>query len=110
MEFIGIWLNSRLKELFVESKNAQIRVQTKKLCSFEVEAADSHGCAKIVQTPKPSTTPMANTWPTQTTNSPSLVSGLIIHGYEQAGCPTTFIHNQGYTWVAKRPRISVSKH
>ena len=77
----SIWLNSRLKDLFIESKNAQIRVRTRKLWSTEFEAADSHRCAKIVQTPKPNTTPTPNTLPTHTTNSPSSVSGPIIHGY-----------------------------
>ena len=110
MPFTGIWLNFRLKELFVESKNMQIGVQTRKLWSSEVEAIDSHGCAKIVQTPKPSTTPTANTRPAQTINNPGSVPGLIIHDYEQAGCPATPNRNQGYTRVAKRSIISVSKH
>ena len=108
--FTGIWLNSRLKELFAESKHAQIEVHTRKLWSSEVEVADSHGCVKIVQTPKQSTTPTANTRPALTTNNPSSASGLIIHGYGQAGCPTTPSRNQGYTWVAKRSIISISKH
>ena len=50
--FTGIWLNFRLKDLFIESKNTQIGVRRRKLWSFEVEAADSHGCAKIIQTRK----------------------------------------------------------
>ena len=110
MSFTGIWLNSILKDLFVESKNVQIGVQTVKLWSSEVEATDSHGCAKIVQTPKPSSTPTANTRPAQTTNSPGSIPRLIIHAYEQAGCPTTLSRNQGYTRGAKRSRISVSKY
>ena len=110
MSFIGIWLNFRLKELFIESKNAQIGVRTRKLWPFKVEAIDSHGCAKIVQTPKPSTTPTTNTRLAQTTNSPGSVSGLIIHGYEEVGCLIMPNRNQGYTRVAKRSRISVSKH
>ena len=48
MPFTRIWLNSRLKEIFIKSKNVQIEVQTRKLWPFEVEAADLHGCAKIV--------------------------------------------------------------
>ena len=52
MTFNGIWLNSRLKDLSIEFKNAQIRVWTRKLWTSEVEVADSHGCPKIVQTPK----------------------------------------------------------
>ena len=67
MSFTGIWLNSRLKELSIESKNVQIGVRTRKLWSSKVEAVDSHGCAKIVETLKPSTTPTTNTQPTQTT-------------------------------------------
>ena len=79
--FTSIWLNSRLKDLFIESKNAQIGVRTRKLWSSKVEATDSHRCAKIVQTPKPNTTPTPNTRPTHIKNSPGSVSGLIIHGY-----------------------------
>ena len=110
MPFTGIWLNSRLKNLFVESKNMQIGVQTRKLWSSEVKAINSHGCVKIIQTPKPSTTPIANTWPAQTTNSSGSVPRLINHGYGHAGCPAMPSRNQGYTWVAKRSKISVSKH
>ena len=106
MQFTSLWLNSRLKDLFIESKNVQIRVWMRKLWSSEVKAANSHGCAKIGQTPKPSTTPMAST----NHNSTGSVSRLIIHGYEQVGCPTTPSRNQGYTRVAKRSRISISKH
>ena len=51
MSFTGIWLNSRLKEFFIESKNVQIGVRTRKLWSSEVEATDLHGYAEIVQTP-----------------------------------------------------------
>ena len=79
--FTSIWLNFRLKELFIESKNSQIEVQMRKLCSSEVEAADSHGCAKIVQTLKPSITPTANTRTRPNHNSSGLVPRLIIHGY-----------------------------
>ena len=43
-------------------------------------------------------------------NSPGSVPGLIIHGYRQAGCPSTSSRNQGYTRVAKRSRICVSKY
>ena len=67
MILTGIWLNFRLKELFIESKNEQIGVQTRKLWLSEVEAVYSHGCAKIVQTPKPNTAPMANTRLAQST-------------------------------------------
>ena len=42
-----ILLNSRLEELFVESKNEQIGVRTRKLWSSKVDAADSQGCAEI---------------------------------------------------------------
>ena len=65
--FINIWLDFRLKDLFIESKNVQIEVRKSKLWLSEVEAVDLHGCVKIVQTPKPSTMPMANTQPAQTT-------------------------------------------
>ena len=61
MPFTGIWLNYRLKVLFLEYKNAQIGIETRKLWSSEVEVVDSNGCAKIVQAPKASTTPTANT-------------------------------------------------
>ena len=110
MPFTSIWLNFRLKNLFVESKNTQIGVHTRKLWSSEIKVADSHGYVKTVQTPKPRTTPTTNTRSAQTTNSLSSVLGLIIHGYGQARCPTTPSRNQGYTRVAKRSRISVSKH
>ena len=95
---------------FHRVQNQRIGVHTRKLWSLEVKATDSHGCAKIVHTPKPSTTPTANTWLAQTINSSSSVPGLIIHGYGQVGCPATPSRNQGYTRVAKRSRISVSKH
>ena len=110
MPFTDIWLNFRLKELFIESNNAQIRVQTRKLWSSEVESIDSQECAKIVQIPKLSTTPTANTWPSQTTNSLGSVSRLINHGYEQAECLAMPSRNQGYTQTAKRSIISVSKY
>ena len=40
MPFTRIWLNFRLKDLFIESKNVQIGVWTRKLWSSEVKAAD----------------------------------------------------------------------
>ena len=47
-----ILLNSRLNELSVESKNVQIGVRKGKLWSFEVDAADSQGCAEIWAHPR----------------------------------------------------------
>ena len=47
-----ILLNSRLDDLSVESKNARIGVQTRKLWSSKVDAADSQGCAKIWAHPR----------------------------------------------------------
>ena len=42
-----ILLNSRLNEIFIESKNTRIGVQMRKLWSSEVDAVDSQRCAKI---------------------------------------------------------------
>ena len=36
MPLNSVWLDSRLNELSIESKNTQNRVQTKKLCASEV--------------------------------------------------------------------------
>ena len=46
MPFTSIWLDSRLKDLFIESKNAQIEVQTRKIWSSEVGVQQGpHYCA-----------------------------------------------------------------
>ena len=49
MTFNGILLDSRLKELSIESKNACIGVRTRKLWSFKVEAANFPWVCEIVQ-------------------------------------------------------------
>ena len=47
LDEIFILLNSRLNELSIESKNVRIEVRTRKLWLFEIDAADSQGCAEI---------------------------------------------------------------
>ena len=42
-----ILLDSRLNELFVESKNMRIEVRTRKVWLSEVDAIDSQGCEEI---------------------------------------------------------------
>ena len=45
MPINDIWIDSRLKELFIKSKNERIRVQTRKIWSSEVEVQQgSHYC------------------------------------------------------------------
>ena len=46
MPITGTWLDSRLKDLFIESKNARISVRTRKIWSSEVEVhQELHYCA-----------------------------------------------------------------
>ena len=49
MSFTGIWLDSRLKELSIKSKNARIGVQMRKLWLSKVEATDFAWVCEIVQ-------------------------------------------------------------
>ena len=46
MLITDIWLDSKLKELFIESKNTRIKVWTRKIWSFEVRMQQGpHYCA-----------------------------------------------------------------
>ena len=46
MPITGVWLNSRLKEIFIESKNEQIEVQTRNIWSSKVRVHEKpHYCA-----------------------------------------------------------------
>ena len=48
MPVTGIWLDSRLKELFIESKNARIEVRTITIWSFEVGVhQEPHYCPNL---------------------------------------------------------------
>ena len=63
MPIPGIWLDSRLKEFFIESKNVRIRVQTRKIWWSEVGVLQEphycvnprnsvpEGCRSILETP-----------------------------------------------------------
>ena len=46
MPITSIWLDSRLKDFFIESKNAQIGVRTRKIWSSELKVyQEPHYCA-----------------------------------------------------------------
>ena len=63
MPINSIWLDSRLKDLFIESKNKRIRVWTRKIWSSEVGVQQGphycvnlrnsvpEGCRNILETP-----------------------------------------------------------